>query len=32
MFSVYYAKFVRTHFIQKTAGIWEIHKDLQRAT
>ena len=24
-----FAKFVRTRFIQKTAGTWEIHKNLQ---
>ena len=32
MFSVNFAKFVRTRFIQKTGATWEIHKDLQRAT
>ena len=32
MLSVNFAKFVRTRYIQKTVGIWEIHKDWQRAT
>ena len=31
MFSVNFAKFLRTHFIKKTAGTLEKHKDLQRA-
>ena len=30
MFSVNFSKFLRTRFIQKTAGIWGIRKDLQR--
>ena len=29
--TVFPYKNLRTHFIQKTAETWEIHKDLQRA-
>ena len=32
MFSVNFAKFIRTCFKKKTAGTLEIHKDLQGAT
>ena len=32
VFSVSFTKFVRTRFKRKTAGTFEIHKDLQSAT
>ena len=31
MFSVNFAKFVRTRFMQKTTGTWEIHKRLTKS-
>ena len=30
VFSENFSKFLRTSFIQKIAGTWRIHKDLQR--